>query len=100
MTSFGGKTINVCKVKDDMHGIITANEATAWHFDPDMEAEVCGVSQCHHVHTELLCDQCIVAPIYPMSEERAHVTSRFSYTIYIYDNKSVFWKSVKYSANF
>lgn len=35
------------------------------------------------MHAELLCGQCTVAPTYPMSEERAHKTSRFSYAIYM-----------------
>lgn len=79
--------MNICEVIGDMHGIITANGATASHFVPDMEAEVCGVSQCHQVHAELLCDQCTVMPTYPMSEERAHKTSRFSFTTYMTINQ-------------
>lgn len=78
MTSFGGKTMNASEVIDDIHGIVTANGATAWHFVPDIEAEICGVSQCHHVHAELLCDQCTVVPAYPMSEDE---TSTFSYKV-------------------
>lgn len=45
---------------------------------PSMEAEICEVSQWNHVHAELLCDQCTVAPTDPMSEERAHKISKFS----------------------
>lgn len=44
------------------------------------------MSQCHLVHAELLCDQCRVAPTYPMAEERAHKT-RFTYTMYMTINQ-------------
>lgn len=81
MTSFGGKSMNVYEVIDEMHDIFTADGATAWHFDPDMVADVCGVSQCHHVHAELLCDQWTVAS--PCQRKGLNKTGRFSYTMYI-----------------
>lgn len=58
------------------------------------------VSQCHHVDAELLCDLCTVALTYPMLEETAHKTARFSYQAAKRTIKAVSWKSAKYSAKF
>jgi len=65
-----------------------------------METEGCGLGQSHHVHAELLCHLCTVALTYPMLEETAHNTGRFSYHTGKRTIKAVSWKSAKYPDKF